>query len=108
MGDWVVREADKAVQLDLDRGGEMELEWQQNLNTMTEWEGFWTATDTEITFEVRSKKTKSWTNGAKKETRESMNETWKLQYTRTGDTLTLTGSDLPKELGELTLYREGR
>lgn len=108
IGDWVVRDADKAVKLDLDRDGEMELEWQQNLNSSTEWEGFWTATDTELTFEVRSKKTKSWTNGVKKESRESMHESWKLQYTHTGDTLTLTSNSLPKELSGLTFYHEGR
>ena len=108
IGDWVVRDTDKAVKLDLDRDGEMELEWQQNLNSSTEWEGFWTATDTELTFEVRRKKTKSWTNGVKKESRESMHESWKLQYTHTGDTLTLTSNSLPKELSGLTFYREGR
>lgn len=74
----------------------------------TEWEGFWTATDTEITFTVRNKKTETWTNGVKKETRENANITWKIQYTRTADTLTLTGSDLPQELSNLTLSRHGR
>ena len=37
-----------------------------------------------------------------------MNASWKLQYTRTDDTLTLSGNDLPKELANLTLARQGR
>lgn len=38
-----------------------------------------------------------------------MNAVWKLQYTRNDDnTLTLRGSDLPKELANLTLSRQGR
>ena len=86
----------------------MEIEWMQGFTLSTEWEGFWTATDTEITFTVRNKETETWTNGAKKETRESMNASWKLQYTRTDDTLTLSGSDLSKELANLTLSRQGR
>ena len=86
----------------------MEIEWMQGFTLSTEWEGFWTATDTEITFTVRNKETETWTNGAKKETRESMNASWKLQYTRTDDTLTLSGNDLPKELANLTLSRQGR
>ena len=108
MGDWILREADRAVKVELDHDGSMEIEWLQSFTSSTKWEGFWTATDTEITFTVRNKKTETWTNGVKKEIRENANMTWKIQYTRTADTLTLTGSDLPQELSNLTLSRHGR
>ena len=108
MGKWVARDENKAVKVEFDRDGTMEIEWMQGFTLSTEWEGFWTATDTEITFTVRNKENETWTNGAKKETRESMNASWKLQYTRTDDTLTLSGNDLPKELANLTLARQGR
>ena len=65
----------------------------------------WTATDSEITFTVKSKETETWTNGMKQETREAMNAVWKIKYTLSGDSLTLTGSDLPKELANNTVYR---
>ena len=106
MGKWIARDENKAVKVEFDRDGSMEIEWLQGVTSSTEWEGFWTSTDTEITFTVRSKETETWTNGSKKETRESMNAVWKLQYTRNDDnTLTLRGSDLPKELANLTLSR---
>ena len=109
MGKWIARDETKAVKVEFDRDGSMEIEWLQGFTSSTEWEGFWTSTDTEITFIVRSKETETWTNGSKKETRESMNAVWKLQYTRNDDnTLTLSGSDLPKELANLTLSRQGR
>ena len=109
MGKWIARDETKAVKVEFDRDGSMEIEWLQGFTSSTEWEGFWTSTDTEITFTVRSKETETWTNGSKKETRESMNAVWKLQYTRNDDnTLTLSGSDLPKELANLTLSRHGR
>ncbi|UTC57130.1 hypothetical protein ABK01_01855 [Treponema sp. OMZ 305] len=109
MGKWIARDENKAVKVEFDRDGSMEIEWLQGFTSSTEWEGFWTATDTEVTFTVRSKETETWTNGSKKEIRESMNAVWKLQYTRNDDnTLTLTGSDLPKELANLTLSRQGR
>lgn len=109
MGKWIARDENKAVKVEFDRDGSMEIEWLQGFTSSTEWEGFWTATDTEVTFTVRSKETETWTNGSKKEIRESMNAVWKLQYTRNDDnTLTLTGSDLPKELANLTLARQGR
>ena len=109
MGKWIARDENKAVKVEFDRDGSMEIEWLQGFTSSTEWEGFWTSTDTEVTFTVRSKETETWTNGSKKEIRESMNAVWKLQYTRNDDnTLTLTGSDLPKELANLTLARQGR
>ena len=109
MGKWIARDETKAVKVEFDRDGSMELEWLQGFTSSAEWDGFWTSTDTEITFTVRSKETETWTNGSKKETRESMNAVWKLQYTRNDDnTLTLSGSDLPKELANLTLSRHGR
>lgn len=109
MGKWIARDENKAVKVEFDHDGSMEIEWLQGFTSSTEWEGFWTSTDTEITFTVRSKETETWTNGAKKEIRESMNTVWKLQYTRNDDnTLSLTGSDLPKELANLTLSRQGR
>jgi len=109
MGKWIARDENKAVKVEFNRDGSMEIEWLQGFTSSTEWEGFWTATDTEVTFTVRSKETETWTNGSKKETRESMNAVWKLQYTRNDDnTLTLRGSDLPKELANLTLSRQGR
>ena len=109
MGKWIARDETKAVKVEFDRDGSMEIEWLQGFTSSTEWEGFWTSSDTEITFTVRSKETETWTNGSKKETRESMNAVWKLQYTRNDDnTLTLSGSDLPKELANLTLSRQGR
>ncbi|UTC42850.1 hypothetical protein [Treponema sp. OMZ 857] len=109
MGKWIARDENKAVKVEFDRDGSMEIEWLQGFTSSTEWEGFWTSTDTEVTFTVRSKETETWTNGSKKETRESMNAVWKLQYTRNDDNmLTLRGSDLPKELANLTLSRQGR
>ena len=109
MGKWIARDENKAVKVEFDRDGSMEIEWLQGFTSSTEWEGFWTSTNTEVTFTVRSKETETWTNGSKKETRESMNAVWKLQYTRNDDnTLTLRGSDLPKELANLTLSRQGR
>jgi len=57
---------------------------------------------------VKTKETETWINGAKKEVRENINATWKIQYSITDDTLTLTGSDLPKELANLQLSRTGR
>ena len=105
MGDWGIRDAERAVKVEFDRDGTMELKWQQGLASETEWKGFWTATDSEITFTVKTKKTETWRNNAKQELREKMNTTWKIQYVKTDDTLTLTGSDLPKELANLTLYR---
>ena len=109
MGKWIARDENKAVKVEFDRDGSMEIEWLQGFTSSTEWEGFWTSTDTEIAFTVKSEETETWTNGSKKETRESMNTTWKLQYTRNDDnTLTLRGSDLPKELANLTLSRQGR
>ena len=108
MGDWVFRGTDKAVKVEFDRDGTMEIKWHQGFDSETEWEGFWTATDTEITFTVKTKETETWINGAKKEVRENINATWKIQYSRTDDTLTLTGSDLPKELANLQLSRTGR
>ena len=108
MGKWIARDENKAVKVEFDRDGSMEIEWLQGFTSSTGGEGFWTATDTEVTFTVRSKETETWTNGSKKETRESMNAVWKLQYTRNDDnTLTLRGSDLPKELANLTLSRQG-
>ncbi len=41
----------------------------------------------------------------KQETREAMNAVWKIKYTLSGDSLMLTGSDLPKELANNTVYR---
>ena len=107
-GDWGVRDAGKAVKVEFDRDGTMEIKWQQNLASETEWKGFWTATDSEIMFTVKMKETETWTNNTKQELRESMNVTWKIRYSRTDDTLTLTSSDLPKELANLTLSRIGR
>lgn len=109
MGKWIIRDENKAVKVELGRRGNMEIEWMQGFTAETEWKGSWTATDTEITFTVKSKETETWTNGAKAETRESLNAVWKLQYSRNdGGTLTLSGSDLPKELANLTLSRQGR
>ncbi|MBP3708890.1 MAG: hypothetical protein J6I73_00560 [Treponema sp.] len=82
----------------------MKIEWKQGFLAETEWEGFWTATDSEITFTVRSKELEDWTSGTKKETRESMNAVWKIAYTLDGDKLTLTCSDLPKEIGNKVTY----
>lgn len=107
-GDWGVRDAGKAVKVEFDRDGTMEIKWQQNLASETEWKGFWTATDSEIMFTVKMKETETWTNNTKQELRESMNVTWKIRYSKTDDTLTLTSSDLPKELANLTLSRIGR
>ena len=81
MGDWIVRDTDKIVKVEFDRDGTME-----------------------ITFTVRRKETETWTNGKKKETRESMNEVWKITYVRDGDTLKLMSSDLPKEVAGGTVY----
>ena len=107
-GDWGIRDSGKAVKVEFDRDGTMEIKWQQGLASETEWKGFWTATDTEIAFTVKMKETETWTNNTKQELRERMSATWKIQYVKTDDTLTLTGSDLPKELTNLTLYRIGR
>ncbi|MGP1455293.1 MAG: hypothetical protein ACTTJ7_06005 [Treponema sp.] len=108
MGDWGIRDAGKAVKVEFDRNGTMEIKWQQGLALETEWKGFWTSTDTEITFTVKMKETETWTDNTKQELRERMSATWKIQYVQTDDTLTLTGNDLPKELTNLTLYRIGR
>lgn len=108
MGDWMFRDTDKAVKVEFDLDGTMEIKWNQGFASETEWKGFWTATDTEITFTIKIKETETWINGAKKELREDINETWKIQYSKTDDTLTLTGSDLPKELANLQLSRIGR
>ena len=104
MGDWIVRDTDKIVKAEFDRDGTMEITWKQGFASEIEWKGYWTATDSEITFTVRSKETETWTNGKKKETRESMNEVWKITYVRDGDTLTLTSRDLPKEVAGGTVY----
>ena len=104
MGDWIVRDTDKIVKVEFDRDGTMEITWKQGFASEVEWKGYWTATDSEITFTVRSKETETWTNGKKKETRESMNEVWKITYVRDGDTLKLTSSDLPKEVAGGTVY----
>nr|WP_180485071.1 hypothetical protein [Treponema socranskii] len=104
MGDWIVRDTDKIVKAEFDRDGTMEITWKQGFASEIEWKGYWTATDSEITFTVKSKETETWTNGKKKEMRESMNEVWKITYTRDGDTLTLTSSDLPKEVAGGTVY----
>ena len=104
MGDWIVRDTDKIVKVEFDRDGTMEITWKQGFASEIEWKGYWTATDSEITFTVRSKETETWTNGKKKETRESMNEVWKITYVRDGDTLKLTSSDLPKEVAGGTVY----
>lgn len=98
MGDWIIRTDTKIVKVEFDRDGTMEIKWMQGFTSETEWKGYWTATDSEITFTVRSKETETWADGKKQETRESMNEVWKITYTRDGDTLTLTSGDLPKEI----------
>ncbi|MGP1457731.1 MAG: hypothetical protein ACTTKL_00240 [Treponema sp.] len=103
IGDWGMRDDGKVVKVEFDRDGEMEIKWQQGLSSETEWKGFWTATETEITFTVRMKETETWTNNAKQELRENVNETWAIKYEKTDDTLTLTSSNLPKELANLTL-----
>lgn len=108
MGDWVFRGSDKAVKIELDRDGSMEITWHQGLDLKTEWKGFWTATESEISFTVKMKETEIWVNGSQKEVRESMNAVWKIRYSKTDDTLRLTSSDLPKELADLTLYRLSR
>ena len=36
-GDWGVRDAGKAVKVEFDRDGTMEIKWQQNLASETEW-----------------------------------------------------------------------
>ncbi|MBQ9494130.1 MAG: hypothetical protein IJR50_00650 [Treponema sp.] len=82
----------------------MEIIWKQGFMTETEWKGFWTATDSEITFTVRIKEVEDWSGGTKKKTSESMNAVWKIAYTRDGNTLTLNSSDLPKEIGGNVTY----
>ena len=97
MGDWIIRTDTKIVKVEFDRDGTMEIKWMQGFTSETEWGGYWTATDSEIAFTVKSKETETWADGKKRETRESMNEVWKITYARDGDTLTLTSGDLPKE-----------
>ena len=104
IGDWIVRDTDKIVKVEFDRDGTMEITWKQGFTSEIEWKGYWAATDSEITFTVNSKETETWTDGKKKETRESMNEVWKITYVRDGDALTLTSGDLPKEVAGGTVY----
>ena len=104
LGDWILRENDKIVKAEFDRDGTMEITWKQGFTSEIEWKGSWTATDSEITFTVRSKETETWTNGTKRETREAVNAVWKIKYKLSGDTLTLTSSDLPKEVANGTVY----
>ena len=104
IGDWIVRTTDTIVKAEFDRDGTMEITWKQGFTSETEWKGFWTVTDSEITFTVRIKETETWTNGKKRETRESMNEVWKIAYARDGETLTLTSDDLPKEIAGGIVY----
>ena len=82
----------------------MEITWKQGFTSEIEWKGTWTASDSEITFTVRSKETETRTNGTKQETREAVNAVWKIKYKLSGDTLTLTSSDLPKEVANGTVY----
>ncbi len=104
LGDWILRESDKIIKVEFDRDGTMEITWKQGFTSEIEWKGTWTASDSEITFTVRSKETETRTNGTKQETREAVNTVWKIKYKLSGDTLTLTSSDLPKEVANGTVY----
>lgn len=105
-GEWIARDDHKEVIIECERSGTMEIEWKQGFTRSTEWHGKWTATDTELTLTILTKETTTWENGFKKETRENIHAVWKIQYTRTGNTLTVSGQDLPKELRDLTLFWE--
>lgn len=106
VGEWIARDEHKEVIIECEWSGTMEIEWKQGFTHTTEWEGQWTATDTKLTFTIRSKKTKTWKNGAKTERVENMYAVWDIQYSATGNTITLSGQDLPTELRGLTLFCE--
>ena len=105
-GEWGLRDNDKEIKVTFGNDGTMGIQWKQGTASSTDWKGVCATTDSEITFTVNSKETK--TNNTKQMMREDMNATWKIQYAKTNDTLTLTSSDLPQELANLTLSRIGR
>lgn len=105
-GDWIYYDNNYLVEIDFDHDGDMEIKVRDSSQTETEWEGYWSATASQITFSVVKKEVKNYSNTARRKSTERVSETWTIDYSLSADgKLTLTCDSLPAEIASNTVYQ---
>lgn len=105
-GDWTYFDNNYFVKIDFDRDGDLEIKLREGNKTETEWEGFWTASANQITFNVVKKEVKDYTTTMQRKTTERLAETWTINYSfDSSGALLLTCSNLPNQVASGTAYQ---
>lgn len=106
VGDWNYFDEQYAVEIDIDYDGDMEIQVKDfATRTETDWEGYWTANNNVITFNVHKMEIENM-NGTRKK-RKRLNETWTFNYTMDSNNanLTLSCKNLPEAIATNTVYQ---
>lgn len=105
-GDWTYFDNNYLVKIDFDRDGDMEIKLREGNLSETEWEGFWTATANQITFNVVKKEVKDYTNASRRKTTERLFENWTINYSfDSNGALLLSCENLPSQVASGTAYQ---
>lgn len=107
VGDWIYYDSSCIVEIDFDRDGDMEIKMRDRNQTETEWEGFWTATAEQISFNVVKKEVKDLSSPIRRKTTERLSETWTISYSLSADgKLTLSCANLPDIMSSTVYQRD--
>lgn len=105
-GEWTYFDNNYFVKIDFDRDGDMEIKLREGNLNETEWEGFWTATVNQITFNVVKKEVKDYTNASRRKTTERLFENWTINYSfDSNGALLLSCENLPGQVASGTAYQ---
>lgn len=107
IGDWIYYDSNYIVEIDFDRDGDMEIKMRNRNQTETEWEGFWTATSEQISFNIVKKEVKNLSSPVHRKTTERLSETWTISYSLSADgKLTLSCANLPDIMSSTVYQRD--
>lgn len=104
VGDWVFTDSNYFVKIEIDYDGDMEVKMMEQNRIETEWEGYWSASDSQIFFNAYKKETKDYTRTMWNESKVRVNERWVFDYKMTDQGLVLTCPNLPGTAAKESLY----